>query len=345
MRRISAILLLLLLLPSLAMAQRLVPVSQAAEQQQRAQTSTNQDVWLVPVWRSPDGHLLALFDRSQRIQAPLRLTPDDSREVARDVLSLEGDQMSSAGVSMRAGSRLYSSVSVSGMSSMAGNNDCNNAGSLAPDCLRAQQTWRGGTVVGGYQAGGLQFDVGMDWLQHNPASNGLLLLVPETDRSSLMGIPSQRIESLNRIQASGSVELGDSGTRLNMGASLGRIHLIPGHAGMLRPDGVRLYSGFEPGLDRIDQKAITLGLGKGVISGALVGRVMQPETSSSVRPGAAQQQWSAIDLGITVRLPWEGELSLGAQNLWSSGDRAKPPSPDRDSVQSRIPYIQYHQEL
>lgn len=343
MRRITAILLLLLLLPGLAMAQRLVPVSQTAEQQ-HAQAVAGQDVWLVPVWRSPDGHLMALLDRSQLIQAPLRMTLDENRDASRDVLSLEGDQMSSAGVSMRAGSRLYSSVRVSGMSPMAGYNDCNNTGLLSPDCLRGQQTWRGGTVVGGYRAGGLQFDVGMDWLQHNPASDGLLLLVPDTDHSSLMGIPSQWVESLNRVTASGSVELGDNGTRLNLGASLGRIHLLPGRAEMLSPDGVRLYSGFEPGLDRIDQKALSLGLGKGAISGALVGRVMQPEGSGRVRPGA-MQQWSAIDLGITVRLPWEGELSLGAQNLWSSGDRAKSSTPDRDPVQSRIPYIQYHQAL
>ncbi len=119
MRRITAILLLLLLLPGLAMAQRLVPVSQTAEQQ-HAQAVAGQDVWLVPVWRSPDGHLMALLDRSQLIQAPLRMTLDENRDASRDVLSLEGDQMSSAGVSMRAGSRLYSSVRVSGMSRLSG---------------------------------------------------------------------------------------------------------------------------------------------------------------------------------------------------------------------------------
>lgn len=344
MRRISAILLLLLLLPGLATAQRLVPASQAAEGQQSTQMEASQDVWLVPVWRSSDGHLLALLDRSQRVHAPLRLLADEGLEVTQDVLSMGGNQMSSAGVSMRAGPGLYSTVSVSGMSSATAQGGCSDAGLLAVDCMRGQQTWRGGSLAGGYQTDGLQFDLGMNWLQHDMGSEGLLWLVPDTDRSSLMGIPSQWIESLNRIKASGSVELGDSGTRLNMGASLGRVRLLPNNVRMLRPDAVRLYSGFEPGFDRIDQKAISLGLGKGAISGALVGRLMQPESSNQMEPGAARQ-WSAIDLGITVRLPWEGELSLGAQNLWSSGDRANQPNPDHNPVQSRIPYIQYHQEL
>lgn len=342
MRRISAILLLLLLLPGLATAQRMVPASQAAEQQ-GSQMTTSQDAWLVPVWRSPDGHLLALLDHSQRIQAPLRLISDENLEPTNDVLSLGGSQMSSAGVSVRAGSRLYSTMRVSG-SSPKFEGDCDNMGSLAPDCLGSRETWRGGTLKGGYQADGMQFDVGLNWLQHDPASEGLVLLVPDTDRSTLMGIPSQWIESLNLIEANGSVELGDSGTHFNMGASLGRVRLLPDNVRVLRPGAVRLNSSFEPGLDRIDQKAITLGLGKGAISGALVGRLMQPEASGQVQAGA-MRQWSAVDLGITVRLPWEGELSLGAQNLWSSGESTSLPSTDRNPVQSRIPYIQYHQEL
>ncbi len=344
MRRICAILLSLLLLPGLAMAQRLAPESQTAAGSQPAQDESLQEAWLVPVLRSPDGHWMALLDRGQPTRAPLSLIQDQAEEPARDVLNLDGDRMSSVGVSMRAGSRLYSSLRLNSISSNATGANCNAGAGQGSDCQRGRQTWRGGSVAGGYQAGGLLIDLGMNWLQHDPGNDGLFLLVPDAERSSLMGIPSQWIESLNRVKASGSMALGDNGTRLNMGASVGRVRLLPGHSSMLRPNGLRLYSGFEPGLESIDQKAISLGLGKGAVSGTIVGRLMRPESASQLNPGATQQ-WSAIDLGITVRLPWEGELSLGAQNLWSSGDKANNPNPERDPVQSRIPYIQYHQEL
>jgi hypothetical protein len=57
------------------------------------------------------------------------------------------------------------------------------------------------------------------------------------------------------------------------------------------------------------------------------------------------RRWNSIDLGVTWRLPWQGSLSFGAQNIWSSGNAtntpAGPPQPD----QSRTPYVQYHQDL
>ena len=196
-------------------------------------------------------------------------------------------------------------------------------------------------MVGGYRADGLLIDLGMNWLQHDRGVGGLLLVVPDVERGSLMGIPSQWIESLDRINASGSMSLGDTGAHLDMGASLGRVRLLPGRVS-LRPEGPGLFSGFQNDFETIDQKALSLGLGKGPVSGTLVGRLMQPGGGTLDRGSA---QWSAIDLGITVRLPWEGELSLGAQNLWSSGDKSKLPSKEGDPVQSRIPYIQYHQEL
>jgi hypothetical protein len=47
---------------------------------------------------------------------------------------------------------------------------------------------------------------------------------------------------------------------------------------------------------------------------------------------------------VTWRLPWSGSLSVGAQNLWSSGTPANTPvGPEPD--QSRTPYVQYHQDL
>jgi hypothetical protein len=59
---------------------------------------------------------------------------------------------------------------------------------------------------------------------------------------------------------------------------------------------------------------------------------------------APDRRWNSIDLGVTWRLPWQGSLSVGAQNLWSSGTPANTPmGPEPD--QSRTPYVQYHQDL
>ena len=56
------------------------------------------------------------------------------------------------------------------------------------------------------------------------------------------------------------------------------------------------------------------------------------------------RRWNSIDLGVTWHLPWQGSLSFGAQNVWSSGNSANTPAgPEPD--QSRTPYVQYHQDL
>ncbi len=343
MRCAFAILLAVLLSPSLASAQRLAPPLQAG---QAAQTAATQTAWVVPVWQASNGHLMAaLPDDGGWLQSPLRVVANEPADHADKLLSLDGNQ-TSAGLVLGAGSRLYSSVRINSVTGPAASTQsCQGLASPRPACLRGQhQTWRGGALSGGYRGNGLLIDLGMDWMQHDPRDGGLLLVVPNTENASLMGIPSQWIDSLNRIRASGSLQLGDSGTHLDMGASVGRVRLLPGHSRLPGGDGLQLFSGYSPGMDSIDQKSLSIGVGRGAISGSIVGRVMQPEGPGRANTGL-MQQWSAVDLGITVRLPWEGEISLGAQNLWSSGDRNKLPNPDRDSAQSRIPYIQYHQEL
>lgn len=118
-------------------------------------------------------------------------------------------------------------------------------------------------------------------------------------------------------------------TRLDVGASLGRVHFLP-NAGLV-------------GADDLNQTTLSLGIEHGPISGAIVGRTLEPAL-----PGAAfdpSQRWSGIDLGVSVRLPWQGELSFGAQNVWSSGKQPLLNPQDVSPDQARVPYVQYHQEL
>lgn len=133
--------------------------------------------------------------------------------------------------------------------------------------------------------------------------------------------------SSTQLNARGRVAL-DASSGIDLGASVGRIHLLPGNL---------------MGIDTLDQKALSFGIDRGPLSGSLVGRVMQP---SAGIPGAysPDRRWSSIDFGVTWKLPWQGQLSVGAQNLWSSGSSTSTPvGPEPD--QSRTPYVQYHQDL
>ncbi|MEO7067936.1 MAG: hypothetical protein ABI114_13560 [Rhodanobacter sp.] len=134
-------------------------------------------------------------------------------------------------------------------------------------------------------------------------------------------------DSSSQLKAHGRLALsGKSG--IDLGASIGRIRLVNGNL---------------LGVDTLDQKALSFGVDHGSLSGSLVGRTMVPEAGipGSLNP---DRRWNSIDLGVTWRLPWRGELSVGAQNLWSSGTPVNTPAgPEPD--QSRTPYVQYHQDL
>ncbi|MGP1667416.1 MAG: hypothetical protein ACTS5I_16220, partial [Rhodanobacter sp.] len=132
-----------------------------------------------------------------------------------------------------------------------------------------------------------------------------------------------------QLNARGRLSLG-SNSGIDLGASMGRIHLLPGNL---------------LGLDTLDQKALSFGVDRGPISGTLVGRTMQPLAGSGIPGGLnPEQRWTSVDLGVTWRLPWQGALSVGTQNLWSSGTPVNTPAgPEPD--QSRTPYVQYHQDL
>lgn len=142
------------------------------------------------------------------------------------------------------------------------------------------------------------------------------------------GLPD--FDSSTQVNARGRFALnGNSGVLL--GASMGRIRLLPGN---------------QLGLSTLDQKALSFGVEHGSVSTSIVGRTMQPEPGTTV-PGMlnADRRWNSIDLGVTWRLPWQGSLSFGAQNLWSSGNAVSTPAGPPEPDQSRTPYVQYHQDL
>lgn len=138
-----------------------------------------------------------------------------------------------------------------------------------------------------------------------------------------------RNSTATSISAKGQLDVAPN-TSLDLGASLGHVKFLPGSG--LAAD------------DTVDQTTLSLGIRHGAVRGSIVGHVLEPNL-----PGAAldqNQRWSGIDLGISVRLPWRGELNFGAQNVWSSGRSPLLFGPGATAPdQGRVPYVQYHQDL
>ncbi len=178
---------------------------------------------------------------------------------------------------------------------------------------------------------GDSYSVGMDVSKTRPMNSSPLLprVVPNTPMTtSVNGLPFSMLEDSTSLHARGRLALGDD-SGIDVGAGVGRIRLLPGN--ML-------------GIHTLGQKSLSFGVDSGSVSGRIVGRVIQPETGAAASVLGPEHRWTSIDLGITWHLPWQGSLSFGAQNLWSSGDAPEPkkgPKPD----QSRIPYVQYHQDF
>lgn len=181
-----------------------------------------------------------------------------------------------------------------------------------------------GSEVGAtYNTG--RYSVGLSVGANSTPNNSTLPRVLPGAARNADGLSS--FDSSSQLSARGRLALGGK-SGIDVGASMGRIRLVQGNL---------------LGVDTLDQKALTFGVDHGPLSGSLVGRTMVPEAGI---PGnlSLDRRWNSIDLGVTWRLPWRGELSVGAQNLWSSGTPVNTPvGPEPD--QSRTPYVQYHQDL
>ncbi|MHB1058777.1 MAG: hypothetical protein ACYC0F_12950 [Rhodanobacter sp.] len=303
MRRLFA-LLLTSLLPLAAAGQSVGDDSAMAERllaQPPDQVTEVEPGVLVPLWRGADGRLLALkADRSTgaealRKNAPLALHVVDAASVM------------TTGLEYGLGPRLQAHAEVSEHSWASSN-------------LRVLGSEVGATFDTG------RYSVGVSVGASSTPNNNVVL--PRVLPGAAPGVDGlSGFDSSAQLKAHGRLALGNK-SGIDLGASVGRIHLLPGNL---------------LGINTLDQKALSFGVDHGPLSGVLIGRTMQPQAGI---PGNlnADRRWNSIDLGVTWRLPWRGSLSVGAQNLWSSGSPANTPvGPEPD--QSRTPYVQYHQDL
>ncbi|MGN6789569.1 MAG: hypothetical protein ACTHJP_08570 [Rhodanobacteraceae bacterium] len=206
-----------------------------------------------------------------------------------------------------------------------------------PTCLNPMTDGvQKGEVGAGFVAPGGRFDVsvGQSHSESTTASTldrrvALPRVLPAEGGADVAAPLWFRNSTSTSISAKGRLDVAPN-TSLDLGASVGHVKFLPGSG--LAAD------------DTVDQTTLSLGISHGAVRGSIVGHVLEPNL-----PGAAldqNQRWSGVDLGISVRLPWRGQLNFGAQNVWTSGRSPLLFGPGAVAPdQGRVPYVQYHQDL
>lgn len=199
------------------------------------------------------------------------------------------------------------------------------------------QRWTRSSLTGslglGWTAadGGLDLSYGLSWLQSQSSGTAIGPLAGDAAIPvlTLPGLNSYALSDETSLYASGRWRFGEgSGPAINLAASYGR--------GRLSAFGAATPLAAAPDID-LDQLSLSLGLDAGSLRGAIVGHVVRSDD-----PIFAGKRWTTLDLGVSWRTPWAGELSVGAQNLLNTPIAAPR---DADPQQSRTPYIQYRQDL
>lgn len=309
----------------------------------RSELGRNEGV--LPLWSTPDGRVLALVAfGSNSISPTLPQSPQIGSAV--DWQLVDVTSFVTGGVSLRLGgnANAYASfgrgIVLTPLYATAPAPACGQraafgiSGLCANDSLLGHRgSLRLGTDI---NAGDVDLDLnyGLSWLRLNDQPSNRR---PTWDLFANLGneaLPTLVIPGIEfaDVQRSGFNAQGrwhlDNAQSIDLGAALSRIQFeMPG----------------TPLLPSLNQAALSLGLHRGDFSGVIVGRVLGPAA-----PINGTQHWSSLDLGISWRSPWRGVFSVGAQNLWSSGNAPAlidPTAHEVDANQARVPYVQYHQDL
>lgn len=278
---------------------------------------------IIPVWKGHDATLSVTAKGHSGATAPTGGT----------TLANGRTNQAGAGVSL---------TTKPGITAHAGINETRWA-SIAPTCapgtsgcvaLAPADGLQRGEVGAGYAGHGVKLDLSIGQAQSEAgalAARSRQVALPRvlpTEGGADVAAPLWfRNSTSTSLNARGQVSLAPN-TSVDLGASVGRVKFLPGSG--LAAD------------DALDQTTLSLGIQHGAVRGSIVGHVLEPDL-----PGAGlgqNQRWSSVDLGVSVRLPWRGELNFGAQNVWSSGRTPLLFGPGA-ADQGRVPYVQYHQDL
>ncbi len=88
--------------------------------------------------------------------------------------------------------------------------------------------------------------------------------------------------------------------------------------------------------DQWNTRSVSLAGGIGSFGANIVGRVVNVPGESDV--------WKGMGMGLTWRTPWSGQLSVGADNLVTSGKNPFSTAGGKDE-EGTVPYVRYQQDL
>lgn len=140
----------------------------------------------------------------------------------------------------------------------------------------------------------------------------------------LAGAPGLSIEQQD-LGIVGELRLGQQGW-VRVGGTIARARLMPADAvlpGSVAPSW--------------NSRTLSVGGGYGDLGGEVVGRV--------VRVPGDPEAYGTLGLGVTWRTPWSARLTVGAQNLLSTGENPITPRTGDEREEGRVPYVRYQQDL
>jgi hypothetical protein len=287
---------------------------------------------VLPIWSGSNGQLLAIVALPPGWRnSPIDATPGYAGPSA---WQLAGSSASATGLRWRFGNGLHADATL-GQYYLGAQKNC-----TATDCDAASASaWSRSALTGMLGLGwsptdsGLDLSYGLSWLQSQSSTLTLGDIASGAALGPVFTLPGSlpySLDSETALYARGRWQF-DRGPALDLGASYGRGHL----SAMGMAGAVGVGNSLLPGID-LNQLSLSLGLDAGSLRGAIIGHVI-----SSDDPALAGKRWTTLDLGVSWRTPWSGELSIGAQNLWV----APTSSPLDAENQARTPYIQYRQDL
>ncbi len=154
---------------------------------------------------------------------------------------------------------------------------------------------------------------------------GTTLSLATPELAPLSGLPGVGFEQ-NDLGIVGDLKIGEQGW-IRLGGSVARARLLPANS--------MLIGGVAP---RWNSRTLSVGGGYGAIGGEVIGRV--------VRVPGEPESYGTLGLGLTWRTPWAGRLTVGAQNLMSTGENPVAPRAKADErEEGRVPYVRYQQDL
>lgn len=280
----------------------------------------------IPVWASPDGRLLALVSMSHIEGAPA-MPRAPLMGSGADWQIIDATSLLSSGLRWKFASGVSADLSIAQIRQSSG---CGVAGSICADSSGHYQQHLAASLGMGWSGDASHYSYGMSWLRDDSSAAVGLPMFNGAGGVSLSGLSAAgtpfRMDSAHSVFARGQY-LTQGGTHIELAASRGAAQLLP-----------FALNGWTGASLETEQSTLSFGIGQGAIRGTVIGRVI--DSVGSMLPG---RRWTLLDIGVSWRTPWQGELSLGTQSYLAP--QAESPKRDADVMSSRVPYVQYRQDL